>query len=269
MTAAIARSTPKKSVRRKQQKPYRRQHVIIPIEDMLWASKQKPSVNQLWQECWTSDPYGSRWMPLNTTLGYSTFLAAKKVLSATGLFIFKPDKSIKDGRETIGWIVRNLHGSRVKSFWEQEVGSIDEETHADLEEMHALDEECILDESKSAQTLEEVSETPHQHLTNSSKEFVRCNGDRVDSASLGGDMPPNDEENNKWSSEARAVRLKTRPARMEKLKFAQILGENPGFEYLKECWDDDPLLQIVIKKMLTKFPQWGFVILGEELINNP
>ncbi|MEH1873185.1 hypothetical protein [Nostoc sp.] len=32
---------------------------------MLWASQQKPSVTQLWQECWTADPYGSRWMPQN------------------------------------------------------------------------------------------------------------------------------------------------------------------------------------------------------------
>lgn len=26
---------------------------------------------------------------------------------------------------------------------------------------------------------------------------------------------------------------------MEKVKIAGILGENPGFEYLQECWNDD------------------------------
>ncbi|WP_228058476.1 hypothetical protein [Nostoc sp. LEGE 12447] len=78
-----------------------RLHVIIPIEDMLWGSQQKPSVNQLWQECWTADPYGSRWMPLTSALGYSTFISAKKILSESGLFIFKQDLSIQDGRETL------------------------------------------------------------------------------------------------------------------------------------------------------------------------
>ncbi|MBD6621042.1 hypothetical protein FNW02_36295 [Komarekiella sp. 'clone 1'] len=115
--AVIARSKSKKSAAsKKQESPYKRFHVIIPIEDMLWASQQKSSVTQLWQECWTADPYGSRWMPLSTGLGYSTFIAAKKILSDSGLFIFKPDKSIQDGRETVGWMIRNLHGSRMKEF---------------------------------------------------------------------------------------------------------------------------------------------------------
>ncbi|MBD6621048.1 hypothetical protein FNW02_36325 [Komarekiella sp. 'clone 1'] len=33
--------------------------------------------------------------------------------------------------------------------------------------------------------------------------------------------------------------------------------QNPGFDFLQECWNDDPALQIVIKKLLAKFPQWG------------
>ncbi|MBD2248844.1 hypothetical protein [Nostoc sp. FACHB-888] len=48
----------------------------------------------------------------------------------------------------------------------------------------------------------------------------------------------------------------TRPERMQKLKVALNLGQNPGFEYLLSCWDD-PALQIVIKKLLAKYPQWG------------
>jgi hypothetical protein len=35
------------------------------------------------------------------------------------LFIFKPDKSIQDGRETVRWTVKNLHGSRIRDFWEK------------------------------------------------------------------------------------------------------------------------------------------------------
>jgi|GEM_PF-3793951 len=48
--------------------------------DVLWTSQQKPSVRQLWQKCWTADPYGSRWMRLTTALNYSTFIASKKIL---------------------------------------------------------------------------------------------------------------------------------------------------------------------------------------------
>jgi hypothetical protein len=46
---------------------------------------------------------------------------------------------------------------------------------------------------------------------------------------------------------------------MQKLKLAANSGENPGFGFLQECWNDDPALQIVIKKLLAKFPQWGLV----------
>ncbi|MCC5640348.1 hypothetical protein LC593_31850 [Nostoc sp. CHAB 5844] len=45
-------ATAVKSSTRKPESPYKRLHVIIPIEDMLWASQQKSSVTQLWQECW-------------------------------------------------------------------------------------------------------------------------------------------------------------------------------------------------------------------------
>jgi hypothetical protein len=157
MTATITRPKPKKAAAIKPQSPYKRLHVIIPIEDMLWASQQKPSVTQLWQECWTADPYGSRWMPLTSALGYSTFISAKKILADSGLFIFKPDKSIQDGRETASWMVKNLHGSRMKEFWEkanaenqqpnseeQELNAGGSEKDAGSEEMGALYEASIL-----------------------------------------------------------------------------------------------------------------------------
>lgn len=92
--------------------------MIIPVEDMLWASQQKPSVYKFWHQCWLADSSGQEWMPLTTTLSYSAFRQAKKLLFENGLFIFMPDKSIQDGRKTVCWMVKNLHGSEMKDFWE-------------------------------------------------------------------------------------------------------------------------------------------------------
>ncbi|AUB43679.1 Methyl-accepting chemotaxis protein (plasmid) [Nostoc flagelliforme CCNUN1] len=406
MTATITRPKPKKAAATKAQSPYKRLHVIIPIEDMLWASQQKPSVTQLWQECWTADPYGSRWMPLTSGLGYSTFISAKKILSDSGLFIFKPDKSIQDGRETASWMVKNLHGSRMKEFWEkanaekQEPNSQKRESNAEKqelnaeiseidaapEEMRALYKASISSQSDSEQGFQKPSRTTQEHLTNSSNELVRCSSDTLTrnsreeetaSAPLGGASPqfvqsveeleeelpavtecttlalveaapsqsaslrdaartlfaenqvsgveprdchegacsaasvaqnekslnsaiadqkiepsrpsaelmtessvsggevkadhegessvapvPNPE---KWSHEAIVARSNLRPERMQKLKVAGNSGQNPGFDFLQECWDD-PALQIVIKKLLAKFPQWGIAIVDGELI---
>ncbi|MCC5669324.1 hypothetical protein LC653_37185 [Nostoc sp. CHAB 5784] len=73
-------------------------------------------------------------------------------------------------------------------------------------------------------------------------------------------------QSEKWSHEAIVARSNMRPERMQKLKVAANLGENPGFEYLQECWDDDPALRIVIKKLLVKFPQWGVAIVDGVLM---
>ncbi|WP_226889943.1 hypothetical protein [Nostoc sp. MG11] len=70
----------------------------------------------------------------------------------------------------------------------------------------------------------------------------------------------------KWSHEAIAARIAIRPVRMEKLNRAGILGSNPGFKFLKECWNNDPALQIVIKKLLAKFGQWGIACVDGVLI---
>jgi len=70
----------------------------------------------------------------------------------------------------------------------------------------------------------------------------------------------------KWSHEAIVTRSNVRPVRREKLNRAANSGENPGFEFLKECWNDDPALQIVIKKLLVKFPQWGIAIVDGVLM---
>ncbi|MBD2565892.1 MULTISPECIES: hypothetical protein [Nostoc] len=397
MTATITKPKLKKAAAAsKPQSPYKRLHVIIPIEDMLWASQQKPSVTQLWQESWTADPYGSRWMPLTSTLGYSTFICAKKILAESGLFIFKPDKSVEDGRETASWMVKNLHGSRMKEFWEKanaekrepdslkrEPNAGDSEIDAGCEEMGASYKASILGQSQSEKGFQQSSRTAQEHLTNSTKEFVRCNSDtqpvishceeaaiaplevaspqfvesvsekeeelpavthcttlalldaaqsnpalllaenqdcgveprnchegacsaapvaqdekslnsaianqtpglveQSNSASLlvensisSGEMKADHEGTcsaapatsaEKWSHEAIVARANARPVRREKLNRAANSGENPGFEYLQECWNDDPALQIVIKKLLVKFPQWGIAIVDGVLVD--
>lgn len=42
----------------------------------------------------------------------------------------------------------------------------------------------------------------------------------------------------KWSHEAIVARANARPLRMQKLKVALNSGENPGFDFLQECWND-------------------------------
>ncbi|MCF2152235.1 hypothetical protein IQ276_038790 [Desmonostoc muscorum LEGE 12446] len=394
MTATITRPKPKKAAASKKESPYKRLHVIIPIQDMLWASQQKPSVTQLWQECWTADPYGSRWMPFSTGMGYSTFISAKKILAESGLFIFKPDKSIEDGRETANWMVKNLHGSRMKEFWEKansaspkpnaekrEANAENTEMNPGSEEMRASYKASISDKSQLEQGFCEPSRTVQEHLTNSTKEFVRCNSDTlndisqveetahapltgaspqtvegvsekekdlptamdcttltlvgaapsqpapllaenqdcgveprdchggafsaapvaqnefsstlaianqtqgqveqdnptsllVENSVSGGEVKAVNEDEtsappapsaDKWSHEAIVVRSNMRPERMQKLKVVANSGQNPGFEFLQECWDD-PALQIVIKKLLAKFSQWGIAIADGVLV---
>ncbi|MBN3890731.1 MAG: hypothetical protein HWQ43_16730 [Nostoc sp. JL31] len=58
-------------------------------------------------------------------------------------------------------------------------------------------------------------------------------------------LVPNPE---KWSHEAIVAWSNLRPVRRKKLNRAANSGENPGFDFLQECWRDDPALQIVIKK---------------------
>jgi hypothetical protein len=357
-------------------------------------------------------------MPLTSALGYSTFISAKKILSDSGLFIFKPDKSIQDGRETASWMVKNLHGSRMKEFWEKansekkEPDAEKRESNAEIlekdagsEEIRALYEASILGQSHSEQGFQKLSRTVQEHLTNSTKEFVRCNSDTqpvishsceaaiaplavaspqsVESVSeleeelpavtdcttlalvddvqgqsalligksqdygveaifshedtcsaapvaqseksLNSAMPAagvaianqapvslNQSEIFEWLDRANlgecpplwviqylldskyyasmratiskfekqwnlsvvnyqvqkssdalftakdiAMRSQARLLRMEKLKMASLVGENPGFDFLEQCCHDDPALQILIKKLLAKFPQWG------------
>ncbi|WP_225892567.1 hypothetical protein [Nostoc sphaeroides] len=52
---------------------------------------------------------------------------------------------------------------------------------------------------------------------------------------------------------------------MQRLKVAANSGQNRGLDFLQESWDD-PVLQIVIKKLLAKFPQWGIAIVDGLLV---
>ncbi|MGK7936356.1 MAG: hypothetical protein AB4206_11270 [Xenococcaceae cyanobacterium] len=155
--------------------------VAIPKQDLIWAKKQKPSVVTLWLECWECDPYGTRWMTLNHSLSESAFRKAKKLISSKGLFVFKPDRSIRDGRETVSWLVQNLHGSRRKNFGID--NDLDKsENHSNKSENHSnksendLSKPSISPQVQSQQAIPDPSITSQKHLTNSSKELSEVCG---------------------------------------------------------------------------------------------
>ncbi|RCJ40959.1 hypothetical protein A6770_36800 [Nostoc minutum NIES-26] len=88
--------------------------------------------------------------------------------------------------------------------------------------------------------------------------------EKAENAVLG--VPRVEQFSKRWSSEAIALRSKVRPWRMEKIKTAEVLKENPGFDFLQEGWQDDPALRIVIKKLVVKYPQWGLVAVDGVLV---
>ena len=173
----------------KESKPkFNNPHVIIPQEDLNWALKQQPAVYFLWGECWRADPYGSRMMQLNTTLPRSTFMRAKKVLSEAGLFIFNRKTSTRDSRETVCWEVQNLHGARVKDYWEKldPDKSLEIESHERDCKSHEQDvvsrkqdvvsrqRDSICSETLTQQESCNPSVTSQEHLSNSSEELLGC-----------------------------------------------------------------------------------------------
>ncbi|MCC5633829.1 hypothetical protein LC613_41155 [Nostoc sphaeroides CHAB 2801] len=70
-----------------------------------------------------------------------------------------------------------------------------------------------------------------------------------------------------FTAEGMTIRSKARLLRMEKLKMASLVAENPGFDFLQQCWNDDPALQILIKKLLAKYPQWGIACVDGVLVD--
>jgi hypothetical protein len=141
-------------------------------------------------------------MKLVTNLSDSAFRLARRVLEAAGLFVFRRLSCGSDGRTSV-WEVKNLHGARVKDFWQSEKNEVDTASNkADnisIKANTATNETNIITQNQSEQGFGEHSRTPQKHLTNSSKEFVRCDSStllgnsRVEvtaDASLGGASPP-------------------------------------------------------------------------------
>ena len=171
--------------------------MIIPSDDMEWAIAQKPSVTQLWKECWLADPYGSRWMQINTNLKDRAFRSGRKSLTDAGLFIFKREVSIRDGRETVCWMVRNLHGARVKEFWkiggtdmpiggtDMPIGGTDMPIGGTDMPIGGTAVPPISPETTQNQGFREASVTSQEHLSNSSKEVLRCGDEKISRAEEG------------------------------------------------------------------------------------
>lgn len=167
-----------KSKGRKSKKKTRKntvEFVAIPIQDLAWAKEQKPSVWKLWAECWECDPYGSRWMVLNHSLSDAAFFKAKKLLTEKGLFIFKSERSWRNGRERMYWMVWNLHGARQKNFGlnldssDRKSNSSRRESNSSRRESHSSRRESIEPQTTQNQVFQKPSITSHQRLTNTSK----------------------------------------------------------------------------------------------------
>jgi hypothetical protein len=176
-------------------------HMIIPQQDFIWAINQHNSVKTLFMECWISDPYGSRWQVLNHSLKTSSFKSAKKILSEAGLFIFKSDRSILDGRQTVCWLVMNLHGARRNDYWLDQkktqdnpvtsrINPVTSRINTVTSQVNQLT--SISDQTQSQQELQNPSETLQEHLSNSSKELLEVlpQVKEVGSVSSGDRFPP-------------------------------------------------------------------------------
>ncbi|MEH1814029.1 MAG: hypothetical protein V7K26_15545 [Nostoc sp.] len=92
-------------------------------------------------------------------------------------------------------------------------------------------------------------------------------GVEVKTVDKGESSAPPVSQTEKWSHEAIVARSNMRPVRRERLNRAANSGENPGLDFLQECWSDDPALQIAIKKLLAKFPQWGIAVVDGVLVD--
>lgn len=162
-----------------------RSHMTIPTADLDWALNQSPTVLRLFTECWKSDPYGSRWMPLTTTLRDRNLRGAKKILRDAGLFDFKTEIRVLEGKQHYETMLINLHGSRTV-YWKQGdnfaagVGNENADEGND-NTAQGIDRAKVGNDSAGVnletiteQTFQKPSGTFQEHLKNSSKEFLRC-----------------------------------------------------------------------------------------------
>ena len=160
-----------------------RPHMIITKEDFKWLRDKPNSVKDLFIDCWIADPYGSRPMQLNHSLSSGSFKRAKKIISEAGLFTFVAKNSEHDSRETVCWMVQNLHGARNNDFWLKNESQIEdhqrdlEDHQRDLED-HQRDLEdhqrsSIKSQTHTQQAIQNPSETSQERLSISSKEILK------------------------------------------------------------------------------------------------
>ncbi|MEH1995896.1 hypothetical protein [Nostoc sp.] len=119
---------------------FNKPHCIIPVDDIQWVVNQVKTVQTLWNECWASDQYGSRWMKLTTSLSDKAFRLARQLLYTTGLFEFKRETCTDDNRKTACWLVKNLHGARrIQEFWMKD----DQESAVNFDPISGINEPDI------------------------------------------------------------------------------------------------------------------------------
>ncbi|MCC5618424.1 hypothetical protein LC605_25730 [Nostoc sp. CHAB 5836] len=70
----------------------------------------------------------------------------------------------------------------------------------------------------------------------------------------------------KWSDEAIAKRRELRPSRENKLRLASYSGDNPGLDFLCECWDDVALWN-KIKQLIAQYSEWGVAYVDGKLVS--
>lgn len=281
-TVADKQSARNSALKKSEYQPkYNKPHMIIPVEDSEWALQQVPSIQKFWLECWRSDPYGSRWMPLNTTLIGKTLKKAKAALRNKGLFDFKTEMRILEGKRYYETLVINLHGSRVKAYWLDGVTddptSESESSEVTDDPKMSNDSSCIgvvttrdgvtHDPTNSPQTtqnqaFQKASVSSQQHLSNSSKELLRCDEDspqRTAAAPCEGAPPVG--VGNIEDFDEKVERRKKAQSRLKSMGSCGVCD----FSFLQECWADMGL-RIAVRVQLKKRPQWRLAVIDEQLV---
>ena len=176
-----------KANRKTRQDSYRakfgnRPHMIIPQEDSEFIEQQTLSVMKLWHQCWRADPYGSHPVQLNHNLSSGSFKRAKKIISDAGLFVFEAKKSKLDNRQTVCWMIQNLHGARRNDYWLKSEAQIEDhqgelEDHQGELEDHQEDLEdhprsCISSQTYTEQDPQNPSGATKERISNSPKELL-------------------------------------------------------------------------------------------------
>ena len=183
MSTSKKTKNPTSKATRKYQSKLKKPFMQTAREDFEWVRKQKKlSVKQLWEDCWWSDPYGSRWMPLDTCLSGRTLRAAKKVLREASLFDFKSEMRILEGKRYYEDYVINLHGARTRFLYSQEEPIIENEEggsesaktgakntkvgskNTEVGSVNAAQQPSNDAKSVNSERLTIVSRTPQEHL---------------------------------------------------------------------------------------------------------